>query len=162
MIFSTFRASAHRSKNRRRGAALIEFAFVGLLFLTLVLGMLQLGIYLNATNSLWNLSREGARFAAIQASTNNNANADIDAYVRSILPPTLDTKDLTIDIVPNAPAQRISRSQVTVRLTYDMHRKIFLIPSNNKQPSADEKKIDRVYVAPMGKTYITTSSMMVE
>lgn len=156
------RAFRRRFQNRRRGAALVEFAFISVLFLTIVLGMLQLGIYLNATNSLWNLSREGARFAAVQATGSPTANAEIEAHVRGIIPPTLDNNDLGIEILPANSSLRTSRTQVTVRLTYDMHKKIFLIPSANQKPSDEEKKLDKVYIAPLGRNYVTTSSMMVE
>lgn len=141
------------ARSRRRGAALLEFALVATMFLMLLMGMLQFGIYLSTTNSLWNLSREGARFASVQrsdATTVDDNNQKIADHVKKpspdgMLPPNVDSNKLTVTITPSDATKREKGSEVTVSLTYDMSDKIFV---------------------PMGgllnKNYTTTTTMMVE
>jgi Flp pilus assembly protein TadG len=141
------------TRRRRRGAALLEFALVASLFFVLLLGMLQFGVYLNATNTLWNLSREGARFAAVQRSDSPTASQNNQKIIDHItkpspegmLPPTVDPQKLTITIEPSEAAARTRGSRVTVTLSYDMTDKLF-VPIGNS----------------LGKQYRTTTSMMVE
>ncbi len=119
---------------RRRGAALLEFALVATLFFTLLLGMIQFGVYLNATNTLWNLSREGARFASVQKadspSVANNNQAIIDHITKAapagVLPPTVDPRKMSITISPADATARSSGSTVSVTIVYDMHDKVFV------------------------------------
>ncbi len=105
------------SPSRRRGAALVEFAMIAVLFLTMLLGMIQFGIYQSTANTLWNLSREGARFASV----GTPSDADIRAYVARVSPPNINGAKLTLGI---SPAAREPGKPVTVNLTYDMGDKI--------------------------------------
>ena len=123
------------------------------MFLTLLLGMLQFGIYLSTTNTLWNLSREGARFASVQRSDSPNVsdnNQNIENHVKKpapigMLPPNVDPTKLTVEITPNDATSRTKGTEVKVTLKYDMSDKLFI---------------------PMGgllnKNYTTTTTMMVE
>lgn len=146
-------ALKHARRSRRRGAALLEFALVATMFLTLLLGMLQFGIYLSTTNSLWNLSREGARFASVQRSdskTWDQNNQNIENHVKKpapdgMLPPNVDSNKLTVAITPTDASKRDKGSEVTVTLTYDMSDKIF-VPLGGL----------------LNKKYTTTTTMMVE
>lgn len=132
-----------RGRARRKGAALVEFALIVTLFLLILVGMLQFGVYLNATSTLWNLSREGARFAAVQKPTNATSNAAIEQKIKDSAPPQIDVTKLTVDIQPALPAARLSGTPVTVTLTYDMKSKKFA-------------------PTPLSDTYVTTSTMKVE
>lgn len=138
------------SRRRRRGAALLEFALVASLFFALLLGLLQFGVYLNATNTLWNLSREGARFAVVQRNDNPNANQAIIDHIskaapEGMLPPTVDANKLSVDIYPSDPSSRTKGSEVKITLRYDMSDKLF-VPVGGL----------------LNKQYQTTTSMMVE
>lgn len=142
-----------RTRSRRRGAALMEFALVAAMFLMLLTGMLQFGIYLSTTNSLWNLSREGARFASVQRSdapTADQNNQNIINHIEKpapdgMLPPNIDPSKMTVTITPDDAKQRSKGTEVKVTIAYDMSDKIFM---------------------PMGsllnKKYTTTTTMMVE
>lgn len=121
-----FQRGAFHSSRRRRGAALIEFALVAVIFLTMLLGMLQFGIYLNVTNTLWNLSREGARFAAVQKPGTADADLKIRNRIRDLLPPNINLEDMNIEILPTNAAARTGGTPVEVRLTYDMQKKFFV------------------------------------
>ena len=141
------------SSKQRRGAALLEFALVASLFFVLLLGMLQFGVYLNATNTLWNLSREGARFASVQKSDSatvaNNNQAIVDHITQGaptgVMPPTVDKNKMNVIITPSDATTRTSGTTVNITLTYDMSDKIF-VPIGNL----------------LNKTYTTTTSMRVE
>ena len=122
------------SASRRRGAVLLEFAIVATLFLTLLVGMLQFGIYLSASNTLWNLSREGARFASVQCSdsatvADNNANI-IKRIAKSppigVLPSDINASKMTITITPDDATTRTKGTPVTVAISYDMTDKLFI------------------------------------
>ncbi|BCM93405.1 hypothetical protein IAD21_05296 [Abditibacteriota bacterium] len=123
------------------------------MFLTLLLGMLQFGIYLSVTNSLWNLSREGARYASVQRSdsvTASDNNTNIENHVKKpapdgMLPPNIDPNKLTVDISPASATARSKGTEVKITLTYDMSDKIF-VPMGNL----------------LNKKYTTTTTMMVE
>lgn len=135
---------AKRARARRSGAALIEFALVATIFFTMLLGLIQFGIYQSTANSLWNLSREGARFAVADAPSPSDDT--IRQHIRDIAPPNINTSNgkLAITIVPaNA---RVSGQPVTIRLDYDMNDKLFI-------PSIGDM---------LKKTYSTTSTMRVE
>ncbi|RYX84365.1 pilus assembly protein [bacterium] len=141
------------SHSRRRGAALLEFALVAAMFLMLLTGMLQFGIYLSTTNSLWNLSREGARYASVQRSdsaTVSDNNTRIENHIKKpapdgMLPPNIDPNKMTVTITPTAATSRSKGTEVKITIAYDMRDKLFL---------------------PMGgllnKNYTTTTTMMVE
>lgn len=142
-----------QTRSRRRGAALLEFALVAAMFLMLLTGMLQFGIYLSTTNSLWNLSREGARYASVQRSdsaTVDQNNQKIEDHLKKpapdgMLPPNVDPSKLTVALTPSDANKRSKGTEVTITLTYDMSDKIFI---------------------PMGgllnRQYKATTSMMVE
>ena len=106
---------------RRSGAALVEFALIAALFFTMLLGMIQFGIYQSTANTLWNLSREGARFATVS----NPSDVQIEDYIRKIAPPNINSaktsNKLTIAISPSA---RLSGQSVQVTLSYDIEDKL--------------------------------------
>lgn len=147
------------SSRRHRGAALVEFAMIAVLFFTLLLGMVQFGIYQSTTGTLWNLSREGARFATVSTPDN----ATIDRHIRDFAPPNIQRDKLVIDIYP---ATRVSGQAVTINVTYDMADKIIFpgagvllkrdrIIAANPATSQPEKVITDY-------NYFTASTMRVE
>ena len=136
---------------RRRGAALVEFAMVSVLFLTMLLGMLQFGIYLSATNTLWNGAREGARLAAVQATTLPTATADAqieDEIAKTIAP--LDRNKMSVTVTPNDNSARVYGTPVTITISYDMRSKLFVpLPSY-------------WFGKPLGQNYVTNATMRKE
>lgn len=146
-----FRSKFSIRSKRRRGAALVEFAMVSVLFLTMLLGMLQFGIYLSATNTLWNGAREGARFAAVQASTipTTTANAQIADQIAATIAP-LERSKMTVTITPDDSAARTYGTPITVTVTYDMRSRLFV-----PMPSYWFGK-------PLGQNYVTNATMRKE
>lgn len=97
--------------HRRRGAALVEFAVVAPLFLTLVIAIIEFGRALMVQQILTNGSREGARRAIIEGATvtevenlvqNYLSNATISGATVDVNPATLDTlgfgDPVTVDV----------------------------------------------------------------
>ncbi len=66
---------------REEGAVLVEFAFVAPVFLLIVVGMLQLGIILNAKIDETHLASSGARYAAVNQ--NPNPDGSLQEYIRA-------------------------------------------------------------------------------
>ncbi|PQV65450.1 TadE-like protein [Abditibacterium utsteinense] len=129
-----------RAAARRRGVALVEFAMISTLFFTMLLGLIQFGIYQSTANTLWNLSREGARFASVGTPTDQ----EIEDYVRRIAPPNIKSSNLGKPTI--SPATRVSGQPVTVGLAYDMKDKLIFLGVGDL----------------LKKTYSTASTMRVE
>lgn len=146
-----FRGNSPFRPGRRRGAALVEFAMISVIFLMMLLGMLQFGIYLSATNTLWNGAREGARLAAVQASTVPTATANTqiaDQVAKTIAP--LERSKMTVTITPSNAASRTYGTPVTVRVSYDMRSKLFVpVPSY-------------WFGKPLARSYVTYATMRKE
>jgi len=152
----------HSFRKRRQGAALVEFAFVGILFFALLFGMIQFGIYLSVTNALWNLSREGARYAAVKPA-NPGVNdptvyQDVTNHIKAVAPGILDKNKMTIAFNPANSGDRAVGAPITVTITYDMAGKRLLILPGTKS-GEEYKTLSNSF---LGRYYTTTSAMMVE
>jgi Flp pilus assembly protein TadG len=102
---------------------MVEFALISTLLIGLTMAMIQYGIIFNTTISLTNLSREGARYAAVHA----GADAPIQSYIESTLPAGISAADLTVTVSPpEGSAQRTKGNPITVTVSYPMSRKLFL------------------------------------
>lgn len=117
-------------KSRRSGSVMVETALVlGAVLLPLTVGILQFGIVLNATNTLTQIAREGARYASVHG-TESGSDAAIRTYVRAVATGTsINSADLTdarIDISMLSGAARSSGNAICVSVTYPMGKKIFI------------------------------------
>lgn len=113
-----------RAKNRS-GSALTEFALATPLLLMLLLVTIQYALTLNTMVTLSHLAREGARYAAVNPSSDNDIknyiiNTIAPAHIRSTLSPS------NITITPTDLSQRVAGRPITVTITYDMTNKRFL------------------------------------
>ncbi|MCA9109257.1 MAG: pilus assembly protein [Planctomycetaceae bacterium] len=95
----------------RRGAAVVEFAIMAPVFLTLTLGSIEVGYALNASNTLYGALREGGRLASQDWSTmlapGETANAKVIQDIKNMLTASrIPGNQVTIEIVhadgPNA------------------------------------------------------------
>lgn len=137
----------HRSLRRRRGAAAVEFAFVGPVVLLLVIGLLVGGMGVFRYQSVAHLAREASRFAAVhgglyeremeqpaadEESVKNfvlsSASAldpkKVECEVRWLYP---DKMPLRADPDSEPPGQRILVNKVTVTVRYEWLPEAFLI-----------------------------------
>ncbi len=60
--------SANDGRKRRRGAAVVEFAVISPLLLTMLFGIIEYGYIFMVRQSLTNAAREGCRIAVLQTS----------------------------------------------------------------------------------------------
>jgi Flp pilus assembly protein TadG len=87
-----------------RGSALVEFAFVCIIFLTLLFGITGFGHALYAYHFVSNAAREGSRWAAVNGKTCAGdasctapaTSTDIQNYVKTIIPQGVDATKVTI------------------------------------------------------------------
>ena len=110
---------AFSARRGERGASLVEYAFVVILFLSLLFGIGAFGHALFVYHHLSNVAREATRYAAVRGfdcnltptgqpsctaanSASGNAGptnaADVTAYVKSITPQSIDGTKLTINV----------------------------------------------------------------
>jgi Flp pilus assembly protein TadG len=97
----------------QRGASLVEYAFVVILFFTMIFGISGFGHALFVYHHLNNAAKEATRYAAVRGLTCSNDSscvatnsasgitgpttvADVRAFVQSITPPSIDSTKLTI------------------------------------------------------------------
>jgi Flp pilus assembly protein TadG len=98
-----------------RGAALVEYAFVAILFLTLLFGISGFGHAIFVYHHINNAAKEATRYAAVRGFTcsndlscvaSNSASgivgpttaADVTAYIASITPQSIDPAQFTITV----------------------------------------------------------------
>ncbi len=141
---------------RRRGVALVEMALVLPIFLVLSLLLIQYGIYMNTATSLTNLSREGARYAAVQPLVDQ----DIKDHMEEACPDSLNWDHIEDNIVI-LPAEGSSyrkvgtRKLITVQINYSMSNKLFL-PAQLRFPFMSQP------IVLFNGIYTTKTAMMVE
>ena len=138
-----------KNKLAGRGQALVEFALVLPVLLILCMLIIQYGVIFYTTISLTNLSREGARYAA----TAPVADDPIKTRMRDVLPGNIVWSDIqnNISITANPSNSRSVNSGglITVQITYDMRKKLFL-------PSTF------LGVHIFNTAYVTKTTMMIE
>lgn len=83
-----------KQRNRRRGAAAVEMAFVLPIFLMLLLGIVEFGRGMMATQLLQHAAREGARRGALQ----NSSNTSVTDSVKDFISDSLDVADEDITV----------------------------------------------------------------
>lgn len=114
------------SRRTRKGQAIVETALVLPILLILSMLIVQFAIVMNATSTLTNLTREGARFAATQPA----ADAPIRARIQQVCPPSILWTNIQNNIVvtpaQNTAGRTMSGQLITVQITYNMRNKAFL------------------------------------
>jgi Flp pilus assembly protein TadG len=98
-------AAGNESSQHRRGAAVVEFAVMAPLFLMLVLGVVELGYALDASNTLYGVVREGGRLAS-------------QDFSRSLGPGQTANEKVALDIRNMLTAAGIDGSNVTVTIEH--------------------------------------------
>ena len=104
-----------RKRRGQRGASLVEYAFVLILFLSMLFGISGFGHALFVYHHLNNAAKEATRYAAVRGSTcsddssclaSNSASgvggpttvADVKAYVASMTPTSIDSSYITANM----------------------------------------------------------------
>lgn len=92
--------TAFRRASRRndRGAALLEFGLVMVVFSMILFGVMDFGRAFYTYHFVSNAACEATRYAIVRGSTSTNpvTAADIESYVKSMTPSGIDPNSLTI------------------------------------------------------------------
>jgi Flp pilus assembly protein TadG len=109
-----------------RGAALAESAVTLTMLLVLVFGIIDFGRAMFSYHAVANGARMGTRFALVRGGGADApaTQADVDAYVKSIL--TLDADEVTVTMTPGDLTGQEAGSTVRVQVDYDFQ---FLVPA---------------------------------
>lgn len=112
-----------RGRQRRRGVAAVEFAFVlSLLLLPLLVGIWEVGRMVQMQQVLTNAAREGARQAATGQYTNGQVQTIVTQYLQVAGVPTtnvtVNVSDLTNPSSDVSQATYLDNLQVTVSIPY--------------------------------------------
>ena len=99
-------------RKQRRGAAVVEFAFVAPVFFVLVFGMIEFGRMVMVQQIITNASREGARRAVLDGATTGEVENTVDTYLAS---GSISGADIDVD--PNPPSNAGYGEPVTVTVT---------------------------------------------
>lgn len=112
------RASSRSAWRRlgRAGASSLEFGLVALLFLTVLIGCMDLGRYYLVEHSLRTIVAEAAR--AAQANTSITGTIDTTTASFAAITPFIDNANLTLTVT-QTPAGRYAIRKITVRGTYE-------------------------------------------
>jgi len=108
----------------RRGAAAIEFGLLAPAFILLFLGVLQVGFFMQAYNSLRNASADTARQVSVQYQVENRlTNSQISqlGVANATTAPYLLNADRLDVTVQTATTQRVPAvTELTLELTYEL------------------------------------------
>jgi Flp pilus assembly protein TadG len=77
-------ALTERLARSERGSVLVEFALLTPVFITLLMGILQVGLHVQNANAVRNLASDGARFAVVQYQLDRVSTTDIiETWIQS-------------------------------------------------------------------------------
>jgi Flp pilus assembly protein TadG len=98
-------------RRNRRGAAAVEFAIVGSVFVIIVFGMIEIGRVLMVQQILTNASREGARIAILDSPTPTatQVSSTVTTYLQN-----MGISGATVTINPTEPTTAAYGAPVTV------------------------------------------------
>lgn len=113
----------------RRGAALLEFALVMPILLVVGMAMVQYAIIMKTTHELTNISREGARYAALNAVKDKPDYSATKSYIAQVADSCSIKADKLGTITIDTPNGVKIGEPVNVDVTYNMGQKLFL-PAN--------------------------------
>ena len=111
-------------RHDRQGSVAMEFALIGPIFLTMFLGVLQIGIGMQNYNALRGVSADVARYAVVNYQTANRlTTSQLEDYTRSVAssPPYGLTRSRLTASVSMATTQRVEgATEYTVALNYSV------------------------------------------
>ena len=105
-----------KSRDRERGAALVEFAVLAPLLILLVLGIVEFGWKFGQFNDVRHAAREGARFAAVDGGDNNAIYQQV-CQTMDALSAGLTSIDVTLDPDVDANGETNIGEQASISVT---------------------------------------------
>jgi Flp pilus assembly protein TadG len=131
MSARSFHLLARRLRRSQSGAAIIEFALLGPLFLMLLFGVLQVGIYLQNYNAVQSVASDAARDIMItyqQMDEDNSVTAPTDDTLHSTIlgvatnpPYFLDTDRLNITVNRAGTSRVTGATEIDLQLVYTLN-----------------------------------------
>lgn len=117
----------------QRGGVLVEFALLAPAFLTLLVGVIQIGMHIQNSNAVRNLASDGARFAVVQYQRDQQSSTDIiETWIRSRGVGgryNLDTDRLGVTVTPQT--TRIAGTiEMNIQITYDAPDFLAFVPGD--------------------------------
>lgn len=100
-----------RLRERRRGAAVVEFAIVAPLFFLLVLGIIEFGRMVMVQQIITNAAREGARTGIVSGATYSGVTSTVNGYLAAT-----GISGASVSVNPD-PGSASYGSQITVTVT---------------------------------------------
>jgi Flp pilus assembly protein TadG len=117
-------ALARKLAVSQSGAAVVEFALLGPLFLMLLFGMFQVGIYLQNFNAVQSLASDSARYVMVEYQKSNELT---DEQIRSVIlgqatnsPYLLDTNRLNITVDSTGASRIAGATEIDVEVRYEL------------------------------------------
>lgn len=102
MILRLLRPCLNALARDRTGGALIEFALLAPVFIGMLIGVVQIGTYMQNYNAVRSVASDAARFAAVEYQKNNNlstATLQSDIAAMAVTSPyNLNADFLTVDV----------------------------------------------------------------
>jgi Flp pilus assembly protein TadG len=108
------RLASRPARRKRLGAAAVEFAVVAPVFFLLVFGMIEFGRMVMIQQVITNASREGARKAVLDGSTESNVKSSVVTYMANG-GVTIATSNVTVN--PTDPSAAAAGSPITVTVS---------------------------------------------
>jgi len=106
------------------GSTLVEFALLAPAFLTLMFGIMQVGVHMQNYNAVRNLAADGARFAVVSYQKGNQLSAtsiQAEVFSRGVRPKYgLNGNRLEVTVDPITDSADIAGiKETTIHITYD-------------------------------------------
>jgi Flp pilus assembly protein TadG len=109
--------------SQRIGQTLVEFALILPIFLLLLLGVIQFAILGGVALAVNQAATACARYASLNPSLGQ---ASVNAYLQTVASPLINDTNLQALGLQPAAVPRTTGTSVTVTVTYNLNRKLFL------------------------------------
>jgi len=113
-----------RLARNQRGGAAIEFALLAPIFIALMMGVVEVGIYMQNYSAVRSLATDASRFAAVEYQKNNQiTESTLETNIRSMAiasPYNLNDDRLTVAVNEVSPSPINGARQFSLTLTYDL------------------------------------------
>lgn len=161
-------------RGRRKAQTLVETALC-LVFIVLPMfgAGLQFAIVINASHSLEEIAREGARFASvhggettIDSAVTQSSPASLRYYIKQVCGNTsINYNDIKSITITPAAASRVSGQPITVTIVYPMAKKLILDPtrwSNMRYGTSRENYSYGTYLSRFAQDFTVASTFVLE
>ena len=121
---SKIRQFSQRLYRDERGATVIEFAILGPVLIMMLLGVMQVGLYMQAQNALSSIAGDMSRYMSVEYQKDNeitNTQLEALAYTRAVSAPYLLNGSRVGTTAANAALQPITNvREIELTLTYQV------------------------------------------